>query len=109
LFTGAESANDVNVQEASQGFFMLEQLARAQGVVSEQAGDRVARVLLADEHFAIKTGGGGSYTQRQRCDEQDDADIFIDARSPLILAILSWAAEVGPAQPAVPCDCVGIF
>ena len=54
--------------------------------------DFVARILLADEHYEISTGGGARYTQRQRCNEQDDADIFIDARSPLILAILKWAA-----------------
>ena len=31
LALGTESANDLSVQEASQGFFMLEELARAQG------------------------------------------------------------------------------
>ena len=82
-------SNDVSVQEASQGFFMLEEIARAQGVLLE--GDRVARVLLADSDMPIPTGGGGSYTQRQRCDEQDDADVFIDAQRPLIIAILDWA------------------
>lgn len=60
------------------------------GVLSNS--DFVARILLADEHYEISTGGGARYTQRRRCDEQDDADIFIDARSPLILAILKWAA-----------------
>ena len=41
---------------------------------------------------ALKISSGGAATaQRQRCDEQDDADVFIDAQRPLIIAILDWA------------------
>lgn len=77
------------LQEASQGFHMVEQLARSQGAL--RPGDMVGRVVLADEKFGIKTGGGKVYTQRQRCNDQNDADVFIDARRPLINAVLNWA------------------
>ena len=85
LALGPESANDLGVQEASQCFDMLAQLAHAQGAL--QSGDIVARVLLTDSNNVINTGGGHAYSHRERFDTQHDADILIDAKMPLVYAI----------------------
>ena len=90
LALGPESANDLGVQEASQCFDMLAQLAHAQGAL--QSGDIVARVLLTDSDNVINTGGGHAYSHRERFDTQHDADVLIDAKMPLV-----WLSATGCA------------
>eukprot|EP00658_Telonema_sp_P-2_P003597 TRINITY_DN11340_c0_g1_i2.p1 TRINITY_DN11340_c0_g1~~TRINITY_DN11340_c0_g1_i2.p1 ORF type:complete len:317 (-),score=39.23 TRINITY_DN11340_c0_g1_i2:251-1201(-) len=86
---GSQKRDDLSVQEASQCFDMIEQLARAQQVLGPD--DLVARVLLTDGENVIRTGGGGVCSERQRADQQNECDVFLDTRTPLVGAILSWA------------------
>mmetsp|Transcript_35047 Transcript_35047/g.75824 ORF Transcript_35047/g.75824 Transcript_35047/m.75824 type:complete len:178 (-) Transcript_35047:9-542(-) len=87
-----ESANDLSLAEASQGFRVVSQLAEAQGALTSD--DVVARVLLADSNARFSTGGGTSYTLRERATAFNDCDVLIDARLPLLHAVLQWAEQV---------------
>ena len=50
-------------------------------------------VLLADSGARQTTGGGHEYTLREHVMEQDSADILIDAKLPLLKAIVEWAQQ----------------
>ena len=95
LALGIESANDMTVSEASLAFRFIDKLARKQNAILETVGgnDRIVRVLLADGNSCQTTGGGHQFTLREHVIEQDSADILIDAKLPLLKAIVEWAQE----------------
>jgi hypothetical protein len=95
LALGVESANDMTVSEAALAFRYIDKLARKQGAILNtlDGTDRVVRVLLADSASKQTTGGGHEYTLREHVMEQDSADILIDAKLPLLKAIVEWAQE----------------
>jgi hypothetical protein len=106
LALGVESANDMTVSEASLAFRFIDKLARKQHVILQNTlarreqdkngkinQDRVVRILLADSAASQTTGGGHQYTLREHVMEQDSADILIDAKLPLLKAIVEWAQE----------------
>lgn len=89
LALGSESANDMTISEAALAFRFIEKLARRQGALRDV--DRVVRVLLADSSSEQMTGGGRTYSLREHVVQQDSADILIDAKLPLLKAIVEWA------------------
>eukprot|EP00948_MAST-09A_sp_MAST-9A-sp1_P003884 g3884.t1 len=91
LALGAESSNDMTVSEASLAFRSLEKLARTQGAL--EADDKVVRVLLADSNAIQTTGGGREYSLRKHVEVHGSADILIDAKVPLLRAIIEWAEK----------------
>ena len=90
LALGVESANDMTVSEASLAYRFVDKLSRRQGALFG-AKDKVVRILLADSESKQTTGGGQEYTLREHVKEQDSADILIDAKLPLLKAIVEWA------------------
>ena len=89
LALGTESANDMTISEAALAFRFIEKLARRQGALRAQ--DRIMRVLLADSSSPQMTGGGRVYSLREHVVQQDSADVLIDAKLPLLKAIVEWA------------------
>lgn len=106
LALGHESANDLSLQEASQGFRMVRRIAAESGALKlgGEAGDRVVRVLLADPSQTLRTGGGYELSLRSVVETQGEADILIDAKLPLVEEILLWAeASESPDARGVLC------
>ena len=91
LALGEDSANDLTLQEASQGFRMIERIARREGALGKK--DIVYRVLLADSASKVVSGGGTTVTWRRHVEERLEADVFIDCKMPLVKAILAWAEQ----------------
>ena len=89
LALGTESANDMTISEAALAFRFIEKLARRQGALRDR--DRIVRVLLADSSSPQMTGGGRTYSLREHVVQQDSADVLIDAKLPLLKAIVEWA------------------
>ncbi|CAH0371479.1 unnamed protein product [Pelagomonas calceolata] len=96
LALGAEGADDLTLQECSQGFRLVERLATEQKAL--QADDAVIRVMLADASRQIRSGGGAAMSLRALVEEHDEADIIIDASAPLIHSIVAWAETTGSGR-----------
>ncbi len=86
LALAPEGAADLDLQEVAQGFRALQQSAERGGA----APGRVTRVLLADLQRAVETGGGYRYTLRGWIERYREADLLVDARAPLLEALLAW-------------------
>mmetsp|Transcript_31099 Transcript_31099/g.41131 ORF Transcript_31099/g.41131 Transcript_31099/m.41131 type:complete len:508 (-) Transcript_31099:220-1743(-) len=91
LALSGQSANDLTLQEASMGFRAIVDIAERDHAFRE--GDQLARVMLMDTMAKFTSGGGATYTLRQRAEEQNEVDIIIDTRVPLNQAIVKWARE----------------
>ena len=96
LALGAEGADDLTLQECSQGFRLVERLATEQKALQED--DAVIRVMLADASRQIRSGGGAAMSLRALVEEHDEADIIIDASAPLIHSIVTWAETTGSGR-----------
>ena len=86
-------ASDLDLEEMAQGFRALAQCARRSGV----SADRTSRVLLADLRRAYTSGGGHRFTLREWIEWYHEADILIDARAPLLAALLEWLEQLPQA------------
>ena len=82
---------DLDLQEAAQGFRALARCAER----GDAHPDRVVRVLLADLGQAFTTGGGHRYTLRGWVERYREADLLVDARAPLVEAVLAWLGTQG--------------
>jgi hypothetical protein len=85
---GAEHA-DLSLQEASQAFDMIERKAQASGVMD--GSNRICRIILADAHRTITTGGGNETFVRKLATRENHIDVLIDARIPILACMQRWA------------------
>jgi Family of unknown function (DUF6739) len=96
---------DLDLQEASQGFARLAELAPP--VSPGEQPVEVLRVLLADANATVESGGGTKQTVRERVRELRLADVLVDSRRPLIREMEKWVhrtvstEEVGQAPTPV--------
>eukprot|EP00980_Cylindrotheca_fusiformis_P001656 scaffold374_cov124-Cylindrotheca_fusiformis.AAC.15 len=77
--------SDLDLHEATQGFYQLSKLVEA-----DAPPHQVLRVLLVDADSIVTTGGGRKRSVRDYVTSLGLADIIIDARIPLLLAIRDW-------------------
>lgn len=82
----SDCSSDLDLEEVTQGFRALSRCARRCGVIA----DRTVRILLADLQRVYTTGGGHQYTLREWIEWYGEANIMIDARAPLLAAMLEW-------------------
>ena len=90
-------ASDLDLEEIAQGFRSLSRCARRSGV----SADRTTRVLLADLQRNYITGGGHRFTLREWIEWYREADILVDARAPLLAALLEWLGQLPNASRLV--------
>eukprot|EP01051_Picozoa_sp_SAG22_P015591 SAG22_NODE_2059_length_3068_cov_2.731378_2_plen_613_part_00 len=90
LSNDLEKSNDLDYFQAAQGFRAVEKLARAQKSLT--ADDFVCRILLADGAAELQSPTGKKLTLRQTVEQNKHCDVLIDAKMPLIHAIVQWAA-----------------
>lgn len=83
---------DIDLYEIAQGFHKLEQS------LTDSPEHQVLRVILVDPEATVKSGGGRETKARDYISELGLADIIIDARSPLVLMLTRWLAEVTSQQ-----------
>lgn len=86
LALAPESADDLNLQEVTQGIRMIRQICSQDKIVP----DKVFSVLLANSKQILGKGNTSNYTMRQQNDALHHADIILDAQAPLIQAIHKW-------------------
>ncbi len=94
LALAPESANDLDLQEVSQGFRMIEQLADRNKIHI----DKTFRVLLTDPNQVVGSGEEGPYTLREQNEALHHADILIDAKNSLISEVAMWLQKTTPAD-----------
>lgn len=87
-----ESASDLELEEITQGLRGLSKCARRCGVIA----DRTTRILLANLQLIYTTGGGNRYTLRDWIEWYREVDIMVDARAPLLAAMLDWLHRLPP-------------
>jgi len=56
---------------------------------------RFLRVVLGDSTELIQSGGGHSQTLRDKILVDNEADLIVDSRAPVLLSILSWFDKSG--------------
>lgn len=77
---------DLSIEDASQAFRLVERMA-AQNIPRPF---RLLRVFLGDSLQECVGGGEHKMTLRDRIHLKKEADVLIDAKAPLLLAILKW-------------------
>lgn len=80
-------SRDLTIDDASGAFREL--MARARECV-ETKNYRVLRVVLGDSTEIFRSGGGHSRTLRDRVLGSKEADLIVDSRAPVLLALLHW-------------------
>lgn len=88
---------DLSVADAAMGFRMLAQLARASPKLRYVNYD-VIRVFLGYPEECIRSGGGQTLTAVQAMLDMGQADIFIDARAPMLIQVLRWVINTGARE-----------
>eukprot|EP01134_Creolimax_fragrantissima_P003743 CFRG3743T1 len=90
LFIQDGNDSDLTIEDACQGFRMLESRAKFKNLQHF----RVIRVLLGDLSRLQMSGGGHRFTLRDRLESRAESDIMIDARAFLIHKVLKWCRRV---------------
>lgn len=90
-------SSDLSVADAAMGFRMLTQLAQASPGLRYVDYD-VMRVFLGYPDEKIRTGGGQVSTASQAMLDLGQADIFIDARAPILIQVLRWVINTGARE-----------
>ncbi|DAZ99520.1 TPA: hypothetical protein N0F65_005392 [Lagenidium giganteum] len=78
--------NDITLEDASQAYRMIERAAARK----LQRPFRSLCVFLGDSRQLCDTGGTAFVTIRERIRLKKEVDVLIDAKAPLLLAILKW-------------------
>ena len=91
--TIGETALDLTIEDASQGFRRILDRYREQGLVPGR-DFRPIRVYLGNSMETTTTGGGHAYTLRHRVRYAKEMDILIDSRAPVLRKILDWCESV---------------
>jgi hypothetical protein len=90
-------SSDLSVADAAMGFRMLTQLAQASPGLRYVDYD-VMRVFLGYPGEKIRTGGGQVLTASQAMLDLGQADVFIDARAPILIQVLRWVINTGARE-----------
>lgn len=93
LALAKSGASDLDLEEMAQGFRALSLCARRNCV----RADRITRILLADLQRNYTTGGGHRFSLREWIEWYHEADILVDARAPLLEALLGWLGQLPDA------------
>lgn len=98
-----ETALDLTLDDASQGFRRILEAYHQQGYLSSGEGMkgtsqnnsfRPLRVYLGNSLEVGRTGGGHSYTLRHRVRYAKEVDVLLDSRAPVLQEILHWCQQV---------------
>lgn len=81
--------NDVTIEDAAQAYRLIERAASRR----IQRPFRSLCVFLGDSLQLCDTGGKSFVTLRDRIRLKKEVDVLIDAKAPLLLAILKWCAR----------------
>ncbi|KAA0158933.1 hypothetical protein FNF31_05103 [Cafeteria roenbergensis] len=88
----ARRSSDLSLDDATLGFRQIEAVAKRTGGAKHAV--RVLRVVLGDSLRPLTTGGGGKMTVRERIAFTGEADVVVDSRAPILLALLRWLGAV---------------
>jgi hypothetical protein len=95
--TIGETALDLTVEDASQGFRRILDRYRIHANLQVGRDFQVLRVYLGNSMETTTTGGGYTYTLRHRVRYAKEMDVLIDSRAPVLRNILEWCETVaGP-------------
>ncbi|OQR90112.1 hypothetical protein ACHHYP_05806 [Achlya hypogyna] len=86
---------DLSIEEASQGFRLIERAAAAR----IERPFRSLRVILGDSAQVEN-----QVPLRSRLDAKQECDVFIDAKAIVMLAVLKWAQKYSPMQTPIVID-----
>ena len=92
----ARRSSDLSISDAAMGFRQVEAVARRAGGAEHAV--RVLRVVLGDSLRPISTGGGGETSVRERLEFTGEADVVVDSRAPILLALLRWLGSLRGRQ-----------
>ncbi|KAJ0412026.1 hypothetical protein ATCC90586_004572 [Pythium insidiosum] len=92
--------NDVTLEEAAQAYRMIERAASRK----LQRPFRSLTVFLGDSLQLCDTGGTSFVTLRERIRLKKEVDVLIDAKAPLLLAILKWCGRFADKHKTVVLD-----
>eukprot|EP01063_Lacrimia_lanifica_P015969 TRINITY_DN22607_c0_g1_i1.p1 TRINITY_DN22607_c0_g1~~TRINITY_DN22607_c0_g1_i1.p1 ORF type:complete len:526 (+),score=132.20 TRINITY_DN22607_c0_g1_i1:67-1644(+) len=97
LALSSEESTDLTPSDFSQGFRMVRRklhrhykVDSVDGAGAKDGSVALARVVLIDEETSVRSGGGGVETVREYLASRDEADIYIDAKRPLLAEIKRW-------------------
>jgi hypothetical protein len=92
--------NDVTLEEASQAYRMIERAASRK----INRPFRSLAVFLGDSQQLCDTGGTEFVTLRERIRLKKEVDVLIDAKAPLLLAILKWCTRFAEKYKTIVLD-----
>ncbi|TMW58562.1 hypothetical protein Poli38472_010121 [Pythium oligandrum] len=92
--------NDITLEEASQAYRMIERAAARK----INRPFRSLCVFLGDSLQLCDTGGTSFVTLRERIHLKKEVDVLIDAKAPLLLAILKWCSRFADKHRTIVLD-----